>query len=209
MFIGPLQATKNLFTRNTKMRCTKLLCLAAILLMAAGTALADQIDTITFSGAKWSDGGSLNGTFTVDTTTWTLLSADVVTGNGTSDGFVGQSYIYNVAGQANTVLTSYFDAVQGNRVPANEVVLTLGSDNHSYYTTFLDWQNGSSSLYIGSQYGQYSSENSPDYGIVRSLNSDGGSSGTPVSATPEPSSLLLFGTGLIGCLGALRRKFAR
>ena len=30
----------------------------------------------------------------------------------------------------------------------------------------------------------------------------------PITATPEPSTFLLFGTGLIGAAGALRRKFA-
>ena len=31
----------------------------------------------------------------------------------------------------------------------------------------------------------------------------------PPSATPEPSSFALFGTGLLGAAGLIRRKFAR
>ena len=36
-----------------------------------------------------------------------------------------------------------------------------------------------------------------------------GSTPVPVTATPEPSSFLLFGSGALGLLGAIRRKLAR
>jgi hypothetical protein len=33
--------------------------------------------------------------------------------------------------------------------------------------------------------------------------------GPNIATTPEPSALILFGSGLMGCLGAIRRKFAK
>jgi len=194
---------------------TAALMLVAVVILALATSIpaaADQIDTITFSGASWSDGGSLNGTFKVDATTWTLLSADVVTGNGVtglngqgaSDGFVGQTYLYNVSGQANTVTVGHVNVTQAEGYQANEIFMGLASGAHTY----LDWQNGSSTLWVGTVGGQYSSEHDPGIG-TRSLNDAGGSAGIPESVTPEPSSLLMLGTGLAGCLGAIRRKFAR
>jgi PEP-CTERM motif-containing protein len=49
-----------------------------------------------------------------------------------------------------------------------------------------------------------SASGAPDDFAINDVTLDGGT-----TATPEPSSLLLFGTGLVGFAGALRRKFAQ
>jgi hypothetical protein len=159
-------------------------------------------NTLTFSGASWNDGGSLDGYFTVQYDAGTptaLLSLDVTTGNGTSDGFIGYDYIYNVSGQNNTVYYANINQEQNNGAPANE--LNVINYNNIMY---LDWQGSSpTSLYVGDGGGQYSSETefSPEMG-VRTLNEDGGSPG-PV---PEPSTLALAAVGGLGLLLFRRRK---
>lgn len=161
--------------------------------------------TLSWTGGYWNDGGSLSGTFTVDYASngmpTNLVSADVITGNGTSDGFIGQSYIYNVSGLTSTVDSNafYFDATQFGGNPANELEMT----NANGYRIFLDWLGTNpTGLWVGHVGGQYSSENDPDYTVIRYLNSSegGGSSGTG-SDTPEPASFVLAGLGLAGvCL---------
>lgn len=158
---------------------------------------------LAWAGASWNDGGFLSGTFTVDYDDSTgapvsLVSADVVTGDGTSDGFMGQTYLYDVSGYSNTVTDYSFDAAQTMGAPANEVVMGLASG----YEIFLDWQGTSpTSLWVGDVGAQYSSENTAGKAIIRYLNNEGGSLG---SAAPEPATIILAGLALAGA-AAIRR----
>ena len=160
--------------------------------------------TLAWAGGSWNDGGSLAGTFMIEYDDSTgapasLVSADVTTGNGTSDGFLGQSYVYDVSGLTSTVSFS-FDAAQYWGSPANELVMTEPSG----YRIFLDWQGvNPTGLWVGNPGGQYSSENDPSYSIIRFLNS---TEGSPGSGTTEPVSFVLVGLGLAGvCLFGCRK----
>jgi hypothetical protein len=178
---------------------------AATLLMVLGAAALASLPavagtlTLAWTGGSWNDGGALSGTFTVDYNDSTgaptsLVSADVITGNGTNgDGFPGQTYLYNVPGDTNTVSEDFFDATQAAGAPANELVLY----DDDGFVIFLDWQGTSpTGLWVGNADGQYSSEEGP--GVARSLNNAGGSAGTPDDSTPEPSTLFLTGVALVG-----------
>jgi hypothetical protein len=162
-------------------------------------------NTLSFAGASWNDGGSLDGYFTIEYNGGTpdaVLSLDVTTGNGTSDGFIGFNYIFNVDGQADTVGTHGISDRQNLGYPANELYMySLGSPT---YWLYLDWQGDTpTSLYVGTVGGgEYSSENYAGSPGIRSLNSEGGSPG-PV---PEPTTLALAGLSGLGLLLFRRRK---
>lgn len=181
-----------------------LLAIAFSTFVAALPAVAGSF-TLTWSGGSWNDGGSLAGTFTVvydsNGMPTSIVSADVTTGDGTSDGFIGQSYIYAVSGLTSTVASGAagFDATQFGGAPANELVMT----NANGYRIFLDWLGTNpTGLWVGNVGGQYSSENDPDYTIIRFLNSSEGSPGE----VPEPAGFVLAGLGLAGVCLFRRRK---
>jgi hypothetical protein len=181
---------------------SKLLAIAVLAISVASLNAQYTTNTLSFSGASWSDGGSLDGYFTIQYQAGTpeaVLSLDVSTGNGTSDGFIGFDYIYNVSGQADTVIGASFSNSSGT--PAYELVTT--SLDSPYNRLYLDWQGSTpTSLYVGDIGGQYSSENYTGAPGIRSLNNEGGSLGS----APEPSTLALLGFGSIALLGWQRHR---
>jgi len=202
------------------MKIKKSFLLAILTTFSIASAEAQySTNTLSFSGASWNDGGSLDGYFTVQYditgTPIALLSLDVVTGNGTSDGFLGYTYLYNVSGQADTASAiwdggdTFFSATQNGGAPANEVAIGIPinfeSPDGTGLSLFLDWQGSNpDSLFVGDVGGQYSSESYFGGPGTRSLNDEGGSAG--VTPTPEPATFALAGLGGLALFVFRRRN---
>jgi PEP-CTERM motif len=182
-----------------------------------------KADTLTLNGAATGSTGpyqlTLDGTTPVNLfclddfrtvhigETWTVTvvnGADYLTSNTHSSDFKyeEEAYIYSMLGVSNghghtynatdvqDALWYIFDHSADTNSYANSLVSKAG-DFH-YTGSFLD----DYSFYIPTGRG----DNLPQEMIGTTVNT---------SPTPEPSSLFLFGSGLVGLAGAVRRKLAR
>ena len=139
--------------------------------------------------------------------TWNVTvvnGADYLTSNTHSSDFKyeEEAYIYSMFGVSNghghtynntdvqDALWYIFDHSADTNSYANSLVSNAASFN--YTGSFLD----DYSFYIPTGHG----DNLPQEMIGTAVNT---------SPTPEPSSLMLFGSGLVGLAGVVRRKLAR
>jgi len=172
----------------------KAIALAVISTGVAASLHAQTQLTVDFSGYQFTDGGSLNGTFTVSLVggvPTSLLSADVVSGPGSL--LSGSSYLFGT-GASDNLVNYGIDGTEAGGDPANEVFLVTANDN-----IWLDWNGSSdtSTLYVGDPAGEHTAESDLNSGFNRGLE------GIP---TPEPGTLTLVGIGGLGLMRFRRRK---
>jgi hypothetical protein len=176
-----------------------------ISIASLGLALAVSVQaqtgtfTDTFSNFQLQDGGSFNGTITIDFVggePTVVDSFDIVTGAGTTD--AGASYIYNLPG-ANVT------SVNMNHVwPAggDDEIDFANSTSHSMYFDYV-MNAGVLQLYLASATtGDYTSEDGRQSRALLGPQPNG----VQLTTVPEPTTLALAGLGAAGLLIFRRRK---
>lgn len=190
----------------------RLLSAVAALAMTLGAAGAGHADIInwTIENGVFSDGGTLNGTFSVDTTDLDIVDYDLVSTPGTNG--------------AGTGLSAPLPTQFGTDYSTSNPDMMIWSAGRGYpvladtaYTypdgyNWLDWEldlnsvpnaGGGSYSLAGDSEGLFEDGEFPT-GVSRTL-----VSGVAVSgAVPEPATwaLLILGLGLIGCAARRRRR---
>jgi len=211
------------------------LLISAALLMGALTANADSLVTIRPTGTDSVNWSQLGSSYTSIANPFTFTTADGVAGtgsyasgtgevrqqnNGWAGNFADGDFLNWTTDVGNGPLTLNFS--QG----FTQIGAQIQSDYFGAFTAQICDVNGcvsedgnstsagdDSAIYIGISsatpidsvtFSLTSASYDPNDFAINQVSLDGGAS--PV---PEPSSLLLFGSGLVGFAGAMRRKFAR
>jgi PEP-CTERM motif len=177
--------------------------LAAALVVAASclAAHADTISTFTLNNFVFESGATATGIVVIDTTAGQVITLDA-TYQSSSDieNFIGIAFGENDGPSEYGFVSRDFHELQYFyfELPVPSLVGYGGSDLCSLDLVCNFYQSGIAQRVIGN--------NDPLQSGALHLLSTYTTPPAPSSLTPEPSSLLLMGSGLIGLAGAFRKK---
>jgi PEP-CTERM motif len=153
--------------------------------------------------------------------TWQVTELSLVNFTGTTDGnqttekeldedaFLDSKYNTSFLGATNAEIQAAIWDIQdpGDYFGLNSLEKILVGDASTFFSSNPDTNAADAAFYA--QFTVYIPTSTDEGGRLGEPQEFMGYTPTPPAVTPEPSSLLLFGTGLLGTVGFMRRRFMK